>query len=49
MCLNVTYNKLGIGKKFSDAFPTQNNLKQGDGLSPLLFNFVLEYAIRKVR
>jgi hypothetical protein len=25
-----------------------NGLKQGDALSPLLFNFVLEYAIRKV-
>jgi hypothetical protein len=26
-----------------------DNLKQGDALSPLLFNFALEYAIRKVR
>jgi hypothetical protein len=33
----------------SDTFPTQNNLKQGDALSPLLFNFVLEYSIRKVQ
>jgi hypothetical protein len=32
----------------SDKFPIQNGLKQGDALSPLLFNFVLEYAIRKV-
>jgi len=24
-------------------------LKRGDALSPLLFNFVLEYAIRRVR
>jgi retron-type reverse transcriptase len=29
-------------------FPTQNGLKQGDALSPLLFNFALEYAIRTV-
>jgi hypothetical protein len=28
---------------------TQNGLKQGNALSPLLFNFVLEYAIRKVQ
>jgi hypothetical protein len=27
--------------------PIQNGLKQGDALSPLLFNFALEYAIRK--
>jgi hypothetical protein len=32
----------------SDKFPIQNGLKQGDALSPLLFNFALEYAIRKV-
>jgi hypothetical protein len=33
----------------SDSFPSQNSLKQGDALSPLLFNFALEYAIRKVQ
>jgi hypothetical protein len=32
----------------SDSFPIQNNLKQGDALMPLLFDFALEYAIRKV-
>jgi hypothetical protein len=31
----------------SDTFPIQNVLKQRDALSPLLFNFALEYAIRK--
>jgi retron-type reverse transcriptase len=31
-----------------DNFPIQNGLKQGDALSPLIFNFALEYAIRKV-
>jgi hypothetical protein len=30
-------------------FPIQNGLKQGDVLSPLLFNFALQYAIRKVQ
>jgi hypothetical protein len=33
----------------SDPFPVQNDRKQGDALLPLLFNFALEYAIRKVQ
>jgi hypothetical protein len=33
----------------SDSFPTQNGLKQGDALPPLLFNLALEYAIRKIQ
>jgi hypothetical protein len=48
MCLNETYSKIRIGKHLSDSFPIQNGLKQEDALSPLLFNFALEYAIRKV-
>jgi hypothetical protein len=31
------------------SIPIKNGLKQGDALSPLLFNFILEYAIRKVQ
>jgi hypothetical protein len=49
MCLNETYSKVRIGKHLSDSFPIQNGLKQGDALSPLLFNFALEYVIRKVQ
>jgi hypothetical protein len=49
MCLNDTYSKVCIGKLLSDKFPIQNGLKQGDALSSLLFNFALEYAIRKVQ
>jgi hypothetical protein len=49
MCLNETYSKVRIGKHLSDSFPIQKGLKQGDALSPLLFNFALEYAIRKVQ
>jgi hypothetical protein len=36
-------------KPIADAFPIQYGLKQGDASSPLLFNFALEYAIRKVQ
>jgi hypothetical protein len=45
---NETYSKVHIGKYLSESFPIQNGLKQGDALSPLLFKFALEYAIRNV-
>jgi hypothetical protein len=48
-CSNETYGKIRTGKHSSGAFPIKNGLKQGDALSPLLFNFALEYAIRKVQ
>jgi hypothetical protein len=32
-----------------NTFPIKNGLKQGDALSPLLFSFAVEYAVRKVR
>jgi hypothetical protein len=41
MCINETYSKVCIGKLLSAKFPIQNGLKQGDALSPLLFNFAL--------
>ncbi|KAJ4447060.1 hypothetical protein ANN_09049 [Periplaneta americana] len=37
------------GQFLSDAFPIHCGLEQGDALSPLLLNFALEYAIRKVQ
>jgi hypothetical protein len=49
MYLNETYSKVRVGKHLSDIFPIQNGLQQGDALSPLFFNFPLEYAIRKVQ
>jgi hypothetical protein len=43
------YSKVRVGKNLSDWFPIRNGVKQGDALSPLLFNFALEYAIRRVQ
>jgi len=48
ICLNETYSTVRVGKNLSDMFPIRNGLKQGYVLSPLLFNFSLEYAIRRV-
>ena len=33
----------------SDRFPIRNGLKQEHALSPMLFNFTLEYAIKRVQ
>ena len=41
MCLTETYNRVRVGKNLSDMFSIRNGLKQGDALSPLLFNFAL--------
>jgi hypothetical protein len=47
--LNKTYSKVRIDKHLSDSFPNHNGLKEEDAVSPLLFNFAVEYAIRKVK
>jgi hypothetical protein len=49
LCLNETYSTACTGKYQSDTFPIRNGLKQEDALSPLLFNFGFEYAIRRVQ
>jgi hypothetical protein len=46
MRLSKKYSEFHTAKYFSDTFSIQDCLKQ-DALSPLLFNFALEYAIRK--
>ena len=47
--MSETHSRVLVGKNVSDVFPIRNDLKQGDALSPLLFNFALEYAIRRVQ
>ena len=49
VCLTETYSRVRVGKNLSDMFPVRNGFKQGDVLSPLLFNFALEYAIKRVQ
>jgi len=49
ICLTETYSRVRVGKNESDRFPIRNGLKQEDVLIPLLFNFALEYAIRRVQ
>ena len=48
MCLNGTKSRVRVGRQFSDTFEIHNGLKQGDALSPLLFCFVLEHAIKSL-
>ena len=48
-CLHDTYSRVQVGKHLSDIFPIKNGLKQVDALTPLLFTFALENAIRRVQ
>jgi len=49
ICLSETYSSVRVGKAVADMIPIRNGLKQEDALSPLLFNFALEYAIKRVQ
>ena len=48
MYLTETYSSIQVGKNLPGMFPVRNGLKQADALSPLLFSFALEHAIRRV-
>jgi len=49
MCLSETYSRVHVGKNLPEMFPIKNGLKQVDVLSPLLFIFALEYAIKRIQ
>ena len=49
ICLNETCSRGRLGKHLTDIFPIRIGLKQGDVISPLLLNFALEYAIKRVQ
>jgi hypothetical protein len=48
MCVNETYSRVSVGKHKSDMVPIKSGKKQ-DALSPLIFNFPLEYVIRRAQ
>jgi hypothetical protein len=43
---NEIYAKVKIGRHLSSEFKVNKGLRQGDAIDPLLFNVVLETAIR---
>ena len=49
MFLKEKYSRIRVGKYLSGVFSIKNGLKHEDALSPLLFTFTLEYAIRRVQ
>jgi len=49
MCLNETYNRARVGENLSEIFSVRDGLNNGDALKPLLFNFTLEYSIRRLQ
>jgi hypothetical protein len=48
-CLNETHSRVQVGKHLSDMCPITNGLKQGHASLPLLFNFAVQYAIRRIQ
>jgi hypothetical protein len=42
MCLNETCSEIQIGTLVSHKFPFQNGPKEGNALSPFLFNYAFE-------
>jgi hypothetical protein len=49
MCLTETYIRVRVDKNLPEMFSIRNGLKQGDALSSFLFNFALQYAIKRVQ
>jgi len=49
MSLTETYSRVCVGMNVSNSFPIRNGSKQGDALTPMFFNFALEYTIRRVQ
>jgi hypothetical protein len=48
MCLNEVYGSVRVGEHVSGVLPITNGFKEGDALSPLLLNFSLDFAIKRL-
>lgn len=46
MCVHGNTTRVRVGKALSESFEVTTGLKQGDAMSPLLFNIVLDKAVR---
>jgi len=49
MCMENTQYQIRVDNTLSEAFEVNTGLKQGDTLSPMLFNLALEKAIREIQ
>ena len=49
VCIHDNKGRVRVTNELSNPFEIREGLKQGDALSPLLFNLVLEYVIRYVQ
>jgi len=47
VCLTETYSRVRVGKNLSEMFPIRNVLKQGDAVTPLLFNIAWNIPLRE--
>ena len=48
ICLDGVRSRVQMGNRRGDPFGVNTGLRQGDGLSPLLFNLVLEWVVRRI-
>lgn len=48
LCNSETYSKVKIGNEVSMAFEIKSGLRQGDAMSPILFNMALESVVREM-
>jgi len=48
LCNSETYSKVKLGNEVSMAFEIKSGLRQGDAMSPILFNMALESVVREM-